>query len=52
MWFAQQDKVLVGMIGLLSHANATHKHRSDILSFWVKPAYRGKGIGAALVRYI
>jgi ribosomal protein S18 acetylase RimI-like enzyme len=52
MWFAQIDEEVVGMIGLLHNPTLPCKHRASVISFWVKPSYRGQGIGAALVRHM
>lgn len=50
MWFAVIDNKIVGMIGLLRDAGIVSKHRAHIISFWVKPEYRGQGIGKKLIQ--
>ncbi len=52
MWFALADDNVVGMIGLLRDTGFTGGHRAHLISMWVKPAYRGQGIGKQLVQYL
>ena len=52
MWFALIDNQPVGMIGLLRDRGQRVKHRAHIISFWVQPTHRGKGIGKKLVQYL
>ena len=46
MWFALIDDRIVGMIGLIKDINSSN---GQLISFWVEPSYRRKGIGKALV---
>ncbi len=46
MWFALIDDRIIGMIGLIKDINSSN---GQLISFWVEPSYRGKGIGRALV---
>lgn len=51
MFFAvdEADK-LVGMIGCYTDPKEKLKHTANIVSFYVKPEYRGKGIGRQLLQ--
>jgi ribosomal protein S18 acetylase RimI-like enzyme len=51
MWFALVDDQIVGMIGLLQDSGPG-AHRGQIISLWIKPAYRGQGIGKKLVKHV
>jgi len=46
IWFALIDDRIVGMIGLVKDINSSN---GQLISFWVEPSYRRKGIGKALV---
>lgn len=52
MWFALDDDRPVGMIGLMRDTGVTGKHRAHVISLWVKPAFRGQGIGGKLIRHL
>lgn len=49
MLFAERAGIVVGMIGILCSHNEKNKHIARIVSFFVTPAERGKGIGKALL---
>lgn len=49
MLFAQKDEHIVGMIGVLFSNNQKIKHIARIVSFYVTPAQRRKGISKALL---
>ncbi len=50
MWFALVDNKVIGMIGLIRNVGEPSKHTAHIVSFWVKPEYRGQGVGKALIQ--
>ncbi len=50
MYLAMVDDNPVGMVGLLANPARAAKHKAMVITFWVKPAFRGKGIGKALLR--
>lgn len=52
MYFAMVDNQIIGMIGLLTNTSVRNKHRADMVSFWVHPAYRNCGIGKALIKHV
>lgn len=52
MYFAMIDDRVVGMIGLLTNSGIRNKHRAQMISFWVYPEYRSRGIGTALITHI
>lgn len=47
MWFAFLDEQRAGMIGLIDHESDPGSQQ--LISFWVHPAYRGQGVGTALI---
>lgn len=49
MYFAAVDGKIIGMIGLLRDTGISGKHRAQVVSFWVKPEYRGQGAGKLLI---
>jgi ribosomal protein S18 acetylase RimI-like enzyme len=49
MYVAIRDNNFVGMVGLLTNPARASKHKAMVVSFWVKPAFRGQGIGKALL---
>lgn len=51
LWFALLDDCIVGMIGLLQDSGPG-AHRGQVISLWVKPAYRGQGIGKKLGQHM
>ena len=50
MLFAEQQGTLVGMIGVLCDTREKVKHIARMVSFYVSPKERGRGIGIALVQ--
>ncbi len=50
MLFAEKNGALVGMIGVLCDNREKVKHIARFFSFYVAPAERGQGIGAALIQ--
>lgn len=50
MWFASINGDVVGLIGLLQRDNLASKHCGYIISLWVKPEFRGRGIAKSLVQ--
>ena len=52
MWFALAGEQVVGMVGLLQEESSCGKHRGFMISFWVKPEFRGHGIGKALIQHL
>ncbi len=50
MWFASVNEQIVGMIGLLHEKEPIKKNVARVISFWVKPSFRGQGIGKKLVQ--
>ncbi len=52
MWFALIDDCVVGMIGLLRDTGLPGMHSGHLISFWVKPAYRGQGVGRSLILHL
>lgn len=50
MWFALAEHEVVGMIGLLQETNASSKHKANMISMWIKPEFRGQGIGKKLIQ--
>jgi len=52
MWFAMDNDQAVGMIGLLQDTGSAGRHRAHLVSFWVKPTYRGQKIGKQLVHHL
>lgn len=48
VWFALEDNIILGIIGFLPESPTT----AQIVSFWVTPQSRGKGIGKQLLQYI
>lgn len=52
MWFAIVDGQVVGLIGLLQRENHANKHCGCIISFWVKPSFRGYGVGKSLIQNV
>lgn len=51
MWFVVMNNQVVGMIGLLQDSGLKKNHRAQLISLWVKPAFRSQGIGKALVQH-
>jgi len=49
---AEIDGVLVGLIGVYREASQKQAHKGGIWGMYVDPAYRGKGIAAALVQCV
>lgn len=49
MWFAMVDGEVAGLVGLLQRENLASIHCGYIISLWVKPALRGRGIAKVLV---
>lgn len=49
MLFAEKNGNIVGMIGILFNKNQKIKHIAYLVSFYVTPSQRRKGIGKALV---
>ena len=49
---AEIDGVLVGVIGVYREASQKQAHKGGIWGMYVDPAYRGKGIAAALVQRV
>ncbi len=49
MLFAERSGILVGMIGALLDEGAITQHRACVVSFYVLPEARGKGIGRKLL---
>ena len=49
---AEIDGVLVGVIGVYREASQKQAHKGGIWGMYVNPAYRGKGIAAALVQRV
>lgn len=52
MFFAVIDDTVVGMIGIIRNETGPAKHAAQIISFWVKPEYRGQGIGKTLIEHV
>ncbi len=50
MWFALDGEDVVGLIGLLQGENQSSKHCGYVISTWVKPQFRGKGIAKAMLK--
>ncbi len=50
IWFAIIDGEPVGLIGLLKRENHASRHCGCIVSFWVKPAFRGHGLAKGLLQ--
>ena len=48
-FFAMYEGELVGMIACVFNKSAKFNHVAEIYSFYVRPGYRGKGIGRALL---
>ena len=48
VWFALEDTIILGMIGFLPESPTT----AQIVSFWVTPQSRGKGIGKQLLLHM
>lgn len=49
---AEIDGVLVGVIGVYREASQKQAHKGGIWGVYVDPAYRGKGIAAALLQRV
>ena len=47
---AAEDGALVGMVGILTASQRKRRHVSEVLSLYVRPAYRAKGIGRQLMQ--
>jgi GNAT superfamily N-acetyltransferase len=52
MFGALLDGALVGMAGLLPEGKAKLAHRASVQSMYVRPAARGRGVGAALLQAV
>ena len=52
MWFAMLKDEPVGMIGLLRGTMQSTSHKGLVVSFWVKPSMRGKGLGKELLLHL
>lgn len=52
MSFALVDEQVVALIGLLKNQPLSVKHCAEIVSLWVKPEMRGRGIGKMLLKSI
>ena len=52
MWFAVVGGKLVGMIGAIRTGRAKDNHFFDVVSFFVLPEFRGKGVGRALLKHV
>lgn len=50
MWFAFSQGKIVGMIGLLRRENTASLHCGCIVSLWVEPTHRSKGIAKLLLK--
>ena len=50
MLFVFVHNTLIGTGSFLIHPNQKLRHGADIVSVYIKPAYRGKGIGRALLQ--
>lgn len=50
MWFATIDDNIVGLIGLLQRENLASKHCGYVISLWVKPEFRGRGVAKELIQ--
>ena len=49
MYFAEVDDKWVGMIGAYQDERSKLSHIVKVVSFYVSPQYRGRGIGRALL---
>ena len=49
-WGALQDDNLQGIIGLTREARAKNRHKGHIVSMYVAPEYRRRGLARALLR--
>jgi ribosomal protein S18 acetylase RimI-like enzyme len=47
---AAQDGALVGMVGMLTSPQRKRRHVGEVLSLYVRPAYRAQGIGRQLMQ--
>ena len=52
MYFAEIDGQWVGMVGAYQEEKTKLRHILNIVSVYVKPSYRGQGIGKALLQYV
>jgi ribosomal protein S18 acetylase RimI-like enzyme len=52
MWFAVVDSQVVGMAGLLRDTGLASNHRAHLISCYVKPLFRSRGIGRDLVKHV
>ena len=52
MWFALSDGQIIGMIGLDRTGGEPAKHNAFLISFWIKPEFRGKGIAKQMVAFL
>jgi ribosomal protein S18 acetylase RimI-like enzyme len=46
---AFEDDTLIGVVGFFRTAHGKHSHKGTIWGMYVRPAYRRRGVGAALI---
>ncbi len=52
MWFAVIDDQVAGLIGLLPKEGLASKHIGIIVSLWIKPEFRGRGLAKDLLKTV